>query len=268
MTKLLLSNSLVYSSKFLIFSHSRKNFKSPKSFSTLCGFIVDDLQVSLQFSLSNEDVLSWISNLGFPQYQNTFKVNLINGKNLILLDASALVKMNIKDFSHIKVITKSIREMYKIELDKFSRSISLPTRHPETFFKFYKVPTGPIYELCSRTEFFRKLYLMGEAEIELNHFEKLHQWLKHIPELQNTRIGNIKRINLYFVEPNTCRELELVENVPSCTCKIPRCDCKLRKEQKLRKSNFLIRVEESKSSENYCSKSSSDDVFDFIVSSE
>lgn len=177
---------------------------------------MNELELPLQFKWTTDDVLAWIEKLGFPQYRNTFNVNLINGRTLLLIDASALVKMNVKDFDHIKTITKEIRRLYKIELEKFGRSISLPPKHPETHYKFYKIPTGPVYELCKRTELFKKMKLMGEAEVQLNHFEKLHQWLKHIPDFQSVRVGGIKKINLFCVKPNSS-ELEAAESFTSCT---------------------------------------------------
>lgn len=182
---------------------SRKYLKSADCSTKLCGYIVDELELPLQFKWTNDDVLAWIENLDFPQYRNTFEVNLVNGRTLLLIDASALVKMNIKDFDHIKIITKEIRRLYKIELAEFGRSISLSPKHPETLYKFYKIPTGPVYEMCQRTELFKKMKLLGEAEVQLNHFEKLHQWLKHIPDFQSVRIGGIKKINLFFVKPNS-----------------------------------------------------------------
>lgn len=223
---------------------------------TLCGFYVDELELPLQFKWTSNDVLEWIEALGFPEYQNTFKVNFINGRNLLRINAPALVKMNIKDFNHIKTITRAIREMYKIELEKFHRSISLPPKNPETLYKFHKIPTGPIYELCSRTELFKQMKLMGEAKVQLNHFEKLHEWLKHIPDFQATRIGNIKRINLYFVKPNPCQELELFIEESSCNCVMPPCECNWNEKEKQApwKLSFLVEVDGGKYKQNICEK--------------
>lgn len=60
---------------------------------TLCGYVVDELKLPMQFTWTTDEVLEWIRDLGFPEYMNTFKVNLINGRNLLLIDASALVKI-------------------------------------------------------------------------------------------------------------------------------------------------------------------------------
>lgn len=238
------------------FRSSKRNWKTAECLATLCGYSVDELELPNQFTWSKNDVLEWIKSLGFPQYQNTFQANYINGRTLLLVDASALVKMNIKDFDHIKTITGDIRKMYKIELGKFGRSISLPPQQPETHYKFYKIPTGPVHELCLRTELFKKMKLMGETKIKLNHFEKLHEWLKHIPDFQSIRIGDIKRVNLYFVKSNPDRELELVEKKTSCTCLMPPCECNWSNKEKVQpwRLGFLMLIDEGKYSENVCKK--------------
>lgn len=197
---------------------------------------------------TTNEVLDWIEQLGFPQYRKTFEVNFINGRTLLKIDASALVKMNIKDFDHIKTITSEIRQMYKVEWEIFSRSISLPSKHSETLYKFYKIPTGPIYELCLRTEFFKKIKLMGDARVKMNHFEKLYEWLKHIPDFQNVRIGNIKRIDLYYVAQNPHQELEKFDDKKKCTCKMPPCECGWSDNIKRQpwRLKFLVEIDEGK----------------------
>lgn len=58
--------------------------------------------------------------------KNTFYVNMINGRTLLLLDASALQQMNIEDFDHIKVhfICKSNLKLLSVSL-----KIPLPDHH-------------------------------------------------------------------------------------------------------------------------------------------
>lgn len=226
----------------------KKDLKSCENLTELCGYVVDDLELPSEFEWTNADVLSWIGDLGLPQYQNTFKVNLIDGRTLLKIDASALVKMNIKDFDHIKLITNEIRKVFKIEIETFSRSISLPLKQPETRYKFFKISTGPIYELCLRTDFFKQRKLIGQAKVQLNHFEKLHEWLKHIPDFQNVRIGNIKRINLFFVEPNPHRELEAFDEPSKCSCSMPPCECVWSDKEKRQpwRMKFLVEIDEGK----------------------
>lgn len=232
---------------------------------------MDELDLPLQFNWSNDDVLRWIESLGFPQYRETFQVNFINGKKLLLVDASALVKMNIKDFDHIKTITKSIREMYKIELDKFDRSISFPPKEPETIYKFYKIPTGPIYELCSRTDLLKRMRLMKEAKVPLNHFEKLHQWLLHIPDFQHIRVGGIKRINLFFIKANPHREVELIKKEETkCSCTMPPCECYWSKKEKREpwRLAFLMQLDKGKYAGKFCSKFNDSNSVNLILSKD
>merc|ERR1711862_875430 len=53
---------------------------------------------------TEQDTASWVEQLGFPFYRACFEKNLVSGKHLILMDASALPKIGITDFEHIKVI--------------------------------------------------------------------------------------------------------------------------------------------------------------------
>ena len=199
--------------------------KHPKEFQTLCGYIVDELELPEQFQWKNDEVLEWIENLGFPQYKETFRENLIHGRSLLLLDAAALVKMNIHDFEDIKKITQDIRRMYNIE-KVVERSISIPPRLPDTHYKFYQTQTGPIYENCTRTCLFKKIKLMKETEVKLNHFEELHLWLQHYPDFQQIRIGMIKRVNLFFVKSGPQQEIqETPDTSNKCRCIIPPCEC-------------------------------------------
>ncbi|CAO1386216.1 unnamed protein product [Diamesa hyperborea] len=199
--------------------------KQPEEFKTLCGYIVDEFELTEQFQWKNDDVLEWIENLGFPQYKETFKENLIHGRSLLSLDASALVQMNIHDFEHIKKITQDIRRMYNVE-KVLERSISILPRLPDTHYKFYRTQTGPIYELCTRSCLFKKMKLMKETEVQLNHFEKLHLWLQHHPDFQQIRIGLIKRVNLFFVKSGPHQDVEeFLDTLKKCCCIMPPCEC-------------------------------------------
>ncbi|KAK3750642.1 hypothetical protein QZH41_012832, partial [Actinostola sp. cb2023] len=50
---------------------------------------------------SVEDVADWIEYLGFQQYRRPFSDNLVNGRRLIDIDASAMPQLGITDFDHI-----------------------------------------------------------------------------------------------------------------------------------------------------------------------
>ncbi|XP_033106372.1 sterile alpha motif domain-containing protein 15-like [Anneissia japonica] len=93
---------------------------------------------------SYSDVSSWIEGLGFPEYAACFETNLINGRKLILMDASNLPKIGITDFEHIKFIAKSVRDILEIEQPYWNRSISLEPRERMGMFLERKRITGPI----------------------------------------------------------------------------------------------------------------------------
>lgn len=239
----------------LHFSNSpKKTYQDTEDLATLCGVLVDKSQLPSQFNWSNEDVVNWINDLGFPEYQSAFEKNLILGRKLLLVNASALPKMNIQNFELVKKITCDIRKMYGVELARANRSISLTPQEPLTLYKFYKTSTGIVHELCRPTDFFRMLKMMKEPEIKLNHFEKLHKWLQHNPDRQLIRIGNIKRENLYYVRPNPCQELELPEKKESCKCEMPPCVCQWNKKEKRKPWRLfvLVQAEEGKYSDRIC----------------
>ncbi|KAK7495023.1 hypothetical protein BaRGS_00013663 [Batillaria attramentaria] len=75
-----------------------------------------------------EQVADWIDELGFPHYRNCFTTNLIDGRMLIRIEASAFPRIGITDFEHIKIIAKSIRDILTVEEPDWTRSISLPPR--------------------------------------------------------------------------------------------------------------------------------------------
>ncbi|EDV22654.1 Sterile alpha motif domain-containing protein 15 [Trichoplax sp. H2] len=93
-----------------------------------------------------EAVADFIENIGFKQYRKTFLQNEIKGRNLIAVDASTLPKMGITDFDHIKIITKNIRELLKIEKPNSKRSIALPPRGTIATFLERKSRTGKTYD--------------------------------------------------------------------------------------------------------------------------
>jgi hypothetical protein len=154
--------------------------------------VIDILELPKPFYWTIEEVGAWIENLGFPQFRNAFKENFIDGRKLILVDKSGLAKMNIKNFEDIKKIASEIRKIYKIAPKNF------PSKYAETFYEFYRSFSGLKYEE-KRSDFFKKMQVIEEFPVKLNHFEKLHKWLLHIPNYQEYRIGMIKREILYSV---------------------------------------------------------------------
>lgn len=165
--------------------------ESPRRLVSLTKSAVDRLPLPSAFSWSTDDVSDWIEELGFPEYKILFEQNFIDGRKLIRIDSSSLVRMKIQNFDHIKKITAGIRTLYGIELAKSPQNPSRLPFEPETMFKIHKSFTGRQYDEITRCEFFKRLHILTDADdkIEPNHFERLHQKLKFIPSHQSSRIG-------------------------------------------------------------------------------
>eukprot|EP00043_Microstomoeca_roanoka_P016817 m.173546 g.173546 ORF g.173546 m.173546 type:complete len:84 (-) comp16532_c1_seq1:349-600(-) len=73
---------------------------------------------------SPAQVGDWISSLGYPQYRYCFESNYINGEKLKYIDASRLPRLGITDFTHIKSIAKSIRDLYGLAVPNAKQSIA------------------------------------------------------------------------------------------------------------------------------------------------
>lgn len=169
--------------------------KSPASLKWLSEKVLNGSELPEAYKWTTGDVLNWLACIGLPQYKSTFQANWINGRTLLLLNASRLCAMNVKVFRDIQVyysafkftwetffyyflqkVLREIRKLYQIELDSV----------PEIRYKLFKVKTGPFYENCTRTEFFKAAKITTEPKIPLNHFERLHHRLNifnHIPSL-------------------------------------------------------------------------------------
>lgn len=93
-------------------------------------------------SWSVEEVGNWIESLGYPLYRECFTTNFITGRRLVLVSASALAKMGINDFEHIKIIAKAIRDLLQIEAVSWNRSVSLPPNEEKELFLEQKARRG------------------------------------------------------------------------------------------------------------------------------
>ena len=91
---------------------------------------------------SVHEVATWIDHLGFPQYQECFIQNYIDGRKLICIDASSLPKIGVTDFKHIQTLTRAIRRQLGIEDPDWDRSITLPERDSASHFLERKSMTG------------------------------------------------------------------------------------------------------------------------------
>ncbi|CAF1341702.1 unnamed protein product [Adineta steineri] len=83
-------------------------------------------QISGAVYWSCDEVADFIEMLGFERYRECFLRNKVDGRRLILCNASRLNALGVTDFKHILSIAKSIRELLNIEEPYWNRSISLP----------------------------------------------------------------------------------------------------------------------------------------------
>ncbi|XP_073823092.1 uncharacterized protein [Musca autumnalis] len=197
---------------------------SPDSLLNLCVRIVDAIPLPSVYEWNIEDICKWLRGYGYRQYQNTFRENLINGRTLLLLDASALSAMNIKDFQHIKHLAYGIRSLFYFEMTKFGRSLS---HYPEFHYEIYKllqVKTGRYYEMTRRSDLWRKLQIIRKQEPNLLHWDILEKWLnfEKVPE-HTELIGGTHRYNLYRCHGKIKPE-EVVKPTKHCQC-LPPCEC-------------------------------------------
>ncbi|XP_043950154.1 uncharacterized protein LOC108027701 [Drosophila biarmipes] len=203
---------------------------SPDSLVELCSMVVDKLPLPSIFEWDDMDIRRWINGYGFPQYMNTFRVNMITGRKLLLLDASALCAMNIKDFEHIRRITYAIRMLFHFELTKFSSSISLPDEKPNELYLLFHTQTGLNYDKVRRSDLYRRMQILRERSRNLDHWDLLYLWLRREQERKYKElIGLVPRAQMYkcdtavVEQEQSPSELE-PEELMCMTC-IPPCDC-------------------------------------------
>ncbi|XP_030565923.1 uncharacterized protein LOC115766212 [Drosophila novamexicana] len=175
---------------------------TPASLVELCVNVADKLPLPSVFEWNDMDIRLWITRYGYPQYMNTFRVNMIWGRKLLLLDADALSAMNIKDFDHIKHITYGIRMLFHFELTKFSHSISLPDEKPNELYLLWHTQTGLNYDAVRRSDLYRRMQLIRERSPYLDHWDMLDMWLRRERERKYSElIALVPRYKLY-----TCKE--------------------------------------------------------------
>lgn len=154
-------------------------------------------------------------------------MNLINGHTLLLLDASALSAMNIKDFNHIKHIAYGIRSLFYFEMTKFGRSITLAPDFHYELYKLFRVKTGLKYELTRRSDLWRRMQLIREKVPNYTHWELLERWLAMVKDPKYVeRIGCIHRYNIYkcHTKPAQSSSGTDSESRMACLC-MPPCEC-------------------------------------------
>ncbi|XP_061390131.1 uncharacterized protein LOC133325376 [Musca vetustissima] len=197
---------------------------SPDTLLNLCVKIVDAMPLPSVYEWNIEDICKWLRGYGYCQYQNTFRANHINGHTLLLLDASALSAMNIKDFQHIKHLAYGIRSLFYFEMTKFARSLSHYPEFHQEIYKLFRVKTGKSYETTRRSDLWRKLQMIRKREPYLRHWDLLEKWLnfEKVPE-QTELIGGVNRYDLYRCHGKPQPE-ESMKPSKHCPC-LPPCEC-------------------------------------------
>ncbi|XP_053545231.1 sterile alpha motif domain-containing protein 15 [Bombina bombina] len=104
---------------------------------------------------SCRDVGLWIRRRGFPQYEECFTENCINGRKLIHINCSTLPQMGVTDFEHMKIISQLIRDLLDISEPQWSRSISLPHRDNMGLFLEQKSRTGAVCDSLTYNQFIK-----------------------------------------------------------------------------------------------------------------
>nr|XP_002120831.1 sterile alpha motif domain-containing protein 15-like [Ciona intestinalis] len=118
----------------------------------------DNLIVPTSIHWTCDDVANWIEEIGFPQYRLCFTNNLIDGRKLVLMDASNLPKLGVTDFDHILFIASSVRDLLNIEKPFWNRSIADPASSPMENYLQIKSRTGPSLDKLSYSQFLRRGY--------------------------------------------------------------------------------------------------------------
>ena len=146
---------------------------------------------------------------------------------MLLLDASNLCAINIKNFDHIQHIAYAIRMLFFFELTKFSRSISLAPHYHYELYKLFRVKNGFKYETTRKSDLWRHLQLIREKVPYLSHWELLERWLSmerypKWPEL----FGEVPRHKLFKCKKPPTQSSDNIKPLKpiKCIC-MPPCEC-------------------------------------------
>uniref|UniRef100_A0A1B0A234 Mitochondrial import receptor subunit TOM22 homolog n=1 Tax=Glossina pallidipes TaxID=7398 RepID=A0A1B0A234_GLOPL len=171
---------------------------------------IDGIPMVSVYEWTIEDICRWLRNLGYRQYQNTFRDNLINGRTLLLLDASALSAINIKDFNHLRDIAGKIRGLFIYEMTKFGHRISLPPEYLLELYKLFRVRNGVKYDRVRAVDFWRHLQIVREKTPYHSHWELLERWLSKEKFAKfSERFENAPRRNLYECNIKTASPIKM-----------------------------------------------------------
>ncbi|XP_067624554.1 uncharacterized protein [Eurosta solidaginis] len=195
---------------------------TPDTLLNLAARVVDEIPLPSVYEWSNYECYQWIRKYGYPQYQNTFRVNLITGRKLLLVNAQALSAMNITNFEHITHITYGIRLLFYFEMTKFMRNLSLPPEHYSELYKLFRMQTGLKFENVRRTDLWRRMQMLRPTGKPNNHCDLLERWLAR-EQGRIERFGGMDRYKLYACKADPPHKLPK-RGIQFCTCRAF-CNC-------------------------------------------
>ncbi|KAL0270385.1 UNVERIFIED_CONTAM: hypothetical protein PYX00_007812 [Menopon gallinae] len=185
--------------RFKVYRRYRTEYITDFTLLDLSSAVVDSMPLGLTLK-TPLDVAEFVKELGFPEYQEAFLKNRIDGKKLVLVEADKLPKMNIKNFDNIKTLTAAIRNLCHTDQEEHKRCIDLPYRRPGTLYLFYKSSrTGPIASSMRPSDYFRRIKIIREeTTVDQRYYALLNHWNRIPPYREwcpHVDIGLIQRIN-------------------------------------------------------------------------
>ncbi|XP_041983645.1 uncharacterized protein LOC121736487 [Aricia agestis] len=198
--------------------------KSPLTLYELASKVVNQLPFPNAFHWSESDVARWMEKeCGLSLYKECITKNIVNGRRLLFLeDASKMPKMNVTNFEHIKIITAKVRELFGVEMIRFTRSLGLPYRKPLTHCTWFKSQTGPsmgVRTLWNRCDILRWMNKIGPEPTVLDHWDMV--WYQK-PDFPCTKFARVEKKRKTQSSPDErCNEYQVPRkfifqrNIPS-----------------------------------------------------
>ncbi|XP_012159013.1 uncharacterized protein LOC101450614 [Ceratitis capitata] len=217
---------------------------TPDTLLNLCINVVDALPLPTPHKWNTVDVCKWIRGYGYPHYMTTFRSNFITGRKLLLLDASALSAMNIKNFADIKHIAYGIRQLFLYEMTKYISSISLPPEYYYELYKLFQTKSGPKYQDTRRSELWRQMNLLRGKSVNYSHWELLERWMAH-KRGETDLFGDAGRYRLYKCKPVLPKDRDATVRPTPCHC-MPPCSCFWTEKHKALPTVFSLLKQERK----------------------
>lgn len=136
--------------------------------------------------------------------------------------------MNIRDFDHIKRITYGIRMLFHFELTKFSRCMSLPDEKPNELYLLFHTQTGVNYDKSRRSDLYRRMQVIRERAMNLDHWDLLDMWLRRERERKHTELIGLTRRSNMFKCPGAVKVKPIFPEAVAaniCDICVPPCEC-------------------------------------------